>query len=143
MYRNGKQDQVGESNCAQYIHINLSGATALRKSFFFLWFVTTIFFFTYERTQTSLFSEHVHIRDVLFIFIHSWADTQKTVNAKRQSVAVSLFSLIYISSFFSRVSCKTQKALRALLVWLYFFPFSFKNFPPLSTFSSLLFSSFD
>lgn len=128
------------------IYISTCPVLQLLESLFFpLWFVTTIFFITYERTQTSLFSEHVHIRDVfIFFFIHSWADTQKTVNAKRQSVAVSLFFLLYIFLlFFSRVSCKTQKALRALLVWLYFFPLFFKKFPPLSTFSSLLFSSFD
>lgn len=125
------------------IYISTCPVLQLLESLFFSLIRNYNFFITYERTQTSLFSEHVHIRDVFIIFYTLLS--RHTENGECETAkccCLSFFSCIYFF-FFSRVSCKTQKALRALLVWLYFFPFSLKKFPPLSTFSSLLFSSFD
>lgn len=143
MYRNGKQDQVGESNCAQYIHINLSGATALRKSFFFLWFVTTYFFYVWENTNKLIFRACSYSWRIIFFYTLLSRHTENGECETAKCCCLSFFLLYIFLLFFSEFLVKHKKPCEHFWCGYIFFPFSFKNFPPLSTFSSLLFSSFD
>lgn len=126
------------------IYISTCPVLQLLESLFFSLIRNYNFFITYERTQTSLFSEHVHIRDVFIIFYTLLS--RHTENGECETAkccCLSFFSYIYFFFFFPEFLVKHKKPCEHFWCGYIFFPFSLKKFPPLSTFSSLLFSSFD